>query len=615
MRRSSAALLAAALAALGARPARALNQGASLSISITVPDVWPPRAVSDLAVQPVYEGRAVLAFTAPFSDTARIPKPDAVSSYLIRQSTLPVSAFGGNADAWWSSATAVSGTVTPAVPGSSQTLTLSFLTPGVTFYFAVRSLDQASNLSALDASAASGTPRAVYFTPVPPGTPSGIAAALRSDRTVALSWTELTDAQKGADFAAYRVWRSSSPASPFAVVLTTPTAGALDASAQVGVPYRYYVTGIDALGLESPPSAVVSADLSVVPPLPPAGLSVTPGSSTVSVAWDAVTHYANGVPFANPAAPTLDELTGYLIYRATAPVGGSWVLRGATPAGQTSFTDAWDGLSYSYLVRAEHFLSTSAASVAISLQGAAQALSPDGLSYVDLGASARELGAAVSGVGDLVILSSANPSDVSGAVLASLTFTPVKTDGSVVPAFQFQGLVRVILHYQVQGGLVVPQGAVPQSVVLPAPQAGTGLGAFWFNGAKWVKVYGTVDTAAQTITVETHALGPYQIRVMERAQGASFDPVGGVSSRVITPNGDGLNDVVIFQVDNPTQSELTGQVFDLRGARVADLAAGPRADTLQWDGKSGGRVVPSGVYIYQLRVEDKVFNGTIVVAR
>ncbi len=44
-------------------------------------------------------------------------------------------------------------------------------------------------------------------------------------------------------------------------------------------------------------------------------------------------------------------------------------------------------------------------------------------------------------------------------------------------------------------------------------------------------------------------------------------------------------------------------------------AGSQMADTLTWDGKAGGRTVPRGVYIYQIKAEDKTFNGTIVVVR
>jgi len=87
---------------------------------------------------------------------------------------------------------------------------------------------------------------------------------------------------------------------------------------------------------------------------------------------------------------------------------------------------------------------------------------------------------------------------------------------------------------------------------------------------------------------------------------------------VFTPNGDGANDVVIFQFGEGdlTGIELTGEIFDLNSAKVATLRAGPDSTTLQWDGKTdGGTVVPAGIYVYQIKVRGELVNGTVVVAK
>lgn len=59
-----------------------------------------------------------------------------------------------------------------------------------------------------------------------------------------------------------------------------------------------------------------------------------------------------------------------------------------------------------------------------------------------------------------------------------------------------------------------------------------------------------------------------------------------------------------------------GKIYDITGAEVADLQPGSTEDSLIWDGRDkNGNIVHSGVYIYQIEVEGKVFNGTIVVAK
>ncbi|MDE2426892.1 MAG: gliding motility-associated C-terminal domain-containing protein [Elusimicrobia bacterium] len=97
-----------------------------------------------------------------------------------------------------------------------------------------------------------------------------------------------------------------------------------------------------------------------------------------------------------------------------------------------------------------------------------------------------------------------------------------------------------------------------------------------------------------------------------RPLGFSFTSV---TNRMLTPNGDGRNDTAVFQYSNPRFSDVTGKVYDIRGRFVADLASGPATDTLQWDGKSNGVVVPTGVYIYVISAEGQTQRGTVVVIR
>ena len=57
-----------------------------------------------------------------------------------------------------------------------------------------------------------------------------------------------------------------------------------------------------------------------------------------------------------------------------------------------------------------------------------------------------------------------------------------------------------------------------------------------------------------------------------RAQsGATGFKFSGGLVRVITPNGDGKNDVAIVCYENPRDSEVTGRVYDLRGGLVSHM--------------------------------------------
>lgn len=102
----------------------------------------------------------------------------------------------------------------------------------------------------------------------------------------------------------------------------------------------------------------------------------------------------------------------------------------------------------------------------------------------------------------------------------------------------------------------------------------------------------------------------------------------GPLARVITPNGDTINDFAIFCFDNPGDVDVSGKIYTLLGGEVADL--GPRAERipngigcpsgfkpqfLKWDGRSNGMTVQSGVYVYRINADSRIFTGTVVVVR
>jgi hypothetical protein len=221
-------------------------------------------------------------------------------------------------------------------------------------------------------------------------------------------------------------------------------------------------------------------------------------------------------------------------------------------------------------------------------------------------------------------------------VIKSVQFRCYKGDtASASSDFNFTNIAaHVYIYYEVVGGQVV-QGSPSRlsyfqslsafnteavddigNPVLAASQAGGKMSLFWNNGVAWIKVGGSVDTTNQVVSFRTSRVGNYQIKAA--AQLGDFTLVQ-VYPRIITPNGDGANDVAIFQFGEGqlTAASLSGEIYDITGVKVATLRTGPDPDsTLQWDGKTdSGSVVPSGIYIYQINASGERASGTVVVAR
>ncbi|MFZ5818725.1 MAG: M4 family metallopeptidase, partial [Chloroflexota bacterium] len=98
-----------------------------------------PGTITDLAaVTGSTDGTVDLTWTAPADDVA-------VTSYLVRYSTSPITGEGS----WWNNASPFSNSMTPKPAGQTETLTVTGLTPGVTYYFAVRARDADYFLSEL----------------------------------------------------------------------------------------------------------------------------------------------------------------------------------------------------------------------------------------------------------------------------------------------------------------------------------------------------------------------------------------------------------------------------------------------------------------------------------
>ncbi len=128
------------------------------ALIVSSPETIPPAAVTLNASTGTSNGQVNLSWTAPGDDDMT----GTATSYIVRYASAAI-----DTQAKWDAATDVTGEPTPLVAGSAQSMTVSGLTPGQTYYFALRTSDEVPNMSALSnsPSAAAQSPA-----PVPPGT-------------------------------------------------------------------------------------------------------------------------------------------------------------------------------------------------------------------------------------------------------------------------------------------------------------------------------------------------------------------------------------------------------------------------------------------------------------
>lgn len=83
--------------------------------------------------------------------------------------------------------------------------------------------------------------------------------------------------------------------------------------------------------------------------------------------------------------------------------------------------------------------------------------------------------------------------------------------------------------------------------------------------------------------------------------------------KIFTPNGDGINDLLVFHglSEKLSSSAFQIKIFDVRGRLIRAID-----DVEYWDGKdSEGEYVRTGVYLYQYIYENKYITGVAVIAR
>lgn len=514
--------------------------------------------------------------------------------------------------------------------GLAVTLTIVGLAAETTYYFKLGSLNWQSDFN-FDTVLATCT--------LPGGVPPITDFAALGDplgRTVSLTWTnpDYPNAE------GVTILVSTNPITQTLTSGTTYQLGALLADfSQVkstSMATSYLETGLQldtthyfalySRGASNTFSVSVSTQIVLdVPPMAPAGLqaSVNQAGSSITLTWSTVSSNIDGSPFRYSNAW---ELQRYEIQRATGIARATWVVVATVTADATGYLAAVPDTNnvyyYRVVARDGYQGSWNDRSMVVDTLGNLYAVGADQVSRLRIPASLAGAVASGSGHGGPLLLRATDrPQDLGGKVVRSVSMEALLApEGRAVRLDLPQSEVEVVLRYETVGGQVVPSASGQPLAALSnnvsAVDAPNRLAMYLggdFGDAR--KVFGRVDPSAQTVAVRTSLLGNYQIRSLFRDADFTFDP-SGVSNRAITPNNDGLNDTVVFVFDNPKDSSFSGRIYDMRGALVAEMQPGPVARaSLLWDGRSGGSVVPRGVYVYRIQAEGRSYTGTLVVIR
>ncbi|MBK8575544.1 MAG: gliding motility-associated C-terminal domain-containing protein [Elusimicrobia bacterium] len=415
--------------------------------------------------------------------------------------------------------------------------------------------------------------------------------------------------------------------SPPSIPADPGNAETMQANLTPGTSYWFALESVDLKGNSSPIDTKAATPVlqafvytkslgDTKPPAPVAGFVVTRTTPGYTITWPAVTQNEDGTPIMDLASyevyrsPSLFDFAASSTVFASVPMAGPLSVDIPTPAADTYFLIvAVDTTGRTSAIARSNFLHVTPQRF-LGQTGTAQngtysrAFVPEGL-IPELKTSQKNFLLCV----EPETSSLAN----AGGSRTRATYTLCLREPNGVPAPKEMVLSRpqmtVVLNYQ--GG----NGGLDKNK----------MGVLWWNGATWVKVAQAnveergVGAGDLTVSFNTAVQGVYQIRQFDVATELTLDKAA-VFPQIFSPNGDGINDLIYFVIQNPKQSSVSGRIIDMGGAEVGVLrpagSGAPTEDTLTWDGRdSSGQSVPPGVYIYQIKGEGKTITGTMVIAR
>jgi hypothetical protein len=245
--RSLLAVLALlAVSSGGPRSAHALGKTTDqITISIGVKDTFPPASVTDLAAagSSTQEGQLLLMWTAPDEDNLPMPAVTAAQSYQIRYATFSVTDLGGNTTTWFNMSSTAPNAPSPQLHSQADSLLVTGLEQGVTYYFGLKSADEAGNISLIDRLAELGPQSNALVRDAVPPVVTGLSVNVGSD-SINLSWSPST----APDIASYRIyWDTTAPADVFLATrtLSAPATFFNFTGLTAANSYFFYVTAID----------------------------------------------------------------------------------------------------------------------------------------------------------------------------------------------------------------------------------------------------------------------------------------------------------------------------------------------------------------------------------
>lgn len=194
-------------------------------------DVTAPSAVSNLAVGTRTSSTVALSWTAPGDDNTS----GTATTYDVRYSTSAITSANFNG------AASASGEPSPKAAGGAETFTVTGLNASTTYFFAVKTADEAPNWSAISNVVSGATTASVDVTA--PAAVANLSAGTKTTTSIVVNWTSPGDDNSTGTAAQYDLRYSTAVINVSNFALATPVTGEPTPKA-AGGSETYTVTGL-----------------------------------------------------------------------------------------------------------------------------------------------------------------------------------------------------------------------------------------------------------------------------------------------------------------------------------------------------------------------------------
>lgn len=207
-----------------------ITLGVSLGVwtAMAAIDVTPPSTVANLAVSSSTPMSVTLQWSAPGDDGSS----GTASFYDVRYRTAPIT------ESNFATSTPVAGEPAPHAAGTTETFTVTGLTPTTTYWFALRTVDDAGNTSALSNAASTTTP-ADAVAPII----SGVAVTGITPSSARISWATDESATSQVNYGTTTGYGSSTASTTLTATHTLDLTSLLSATL-----YHFIVSSTDVFG-------------------------------------------------------------------------------------------------------------------------------------------------------------------------------------------------------------------------------------------------------------------------------------------------------------------------------------------------------------------------------